>query len=180
MEHSFPAAPNPSRLVAAVVCVGNYSFTASRTDFPPSPFIKCQTAAKHRSKAAPTNGDPRPPREEYRPRPVAITSSSAKARSCAWAAPEDEVETLSTGSWRSTRPRVGGLPIGRIVEVYGPELRQNHLLLGVIAEAQQGGSRLIRSRACARPESMPGWRRQSRRSAVSQPDSARPLNIMER
>ncbi len=67
-----------------------------------------------------------------------------------------KVETLSTGSLAiDLMLGVGGLPKGRIVEIYGPESSgKTTFCLSVIAEAQRPGRarRLHRRRACARPE----------------------------
>ena len=53
-----------------------------------------------------------------------------------------DVETISTGSLAlDVALGAGGLPLGRVVEIYGPESSgKTTLTLEVIAEAQRNGS----------------------------------------
>jgi recombination protein RecA len=63
-----------------------------------------------------------------------------------------EVEAISTGSLGlDIALGVGGLPRGRVVEVYGPESSgKTTLALQTVAEAQKGGRlRFYRCGACA-------------------------------
>lgn len=55
----------------------------------------------------------------------------------------DEVESMSTGSIAIDKAiGVGGLPCGRIVEIYGPEAcGKTTITLGMIAEAQRNGKK---------------------------------------
>ncbi len=54
-----------------------------------------------------------------------------------------DVKTVSTGSFSLDRALgVGGLPLGRVIEVFGPESSgKTTLALNVVAQAQKGGAR---------------------------------------
>ena len=76
--------------------------------------------------------------------------------------PEQNVEVIPTGSLALDMALgIGGLPKGRIVEIYGPESSgKTTLALHVVANAQKKGAwRLHRCRTRARP----GLRPQARR-----------------
>lgn len=54
--------------------------------------------------------------------------------------PNSEVKKISTGSILIDRALGGGLPVGRVIEVYGPEASgKTTLALHAIAQAQRGG-----------------------------------------
>ena len=103
-----------------------------------------KTAAKTiDSKAAPTNGASTPAREKNIDLALsAITKQFGEGSIMRLGSNQKmKVETLSTGSLAiDLALGVGGLPIGRIVEVYGPESSgKTTFCLGVIAEAQRKG-----------------------------------------
>ena len=84
-----------------------------------------------------------------------LKSSSARAPSCAWAkAGVADIQVVSTRSLGiDVALGVGGLPRGRVVEIYGPESSgKTTLTLVVIAEMQKRRRhlRLHRRRARAR------------------------------
>lgn len=85
------------------------------------------------------------------------------------------IPAISTGSLGlDIALGIGGLPKGRIVEIYGPESSgKTTLTLSVIAEAQETGSHLClrRRRARARSRLCRQAGRQRRRPAGSQPDT---------
>jgi recombination protein RecA len=85
-----------------------------------------------------------------------------------------EIETIPTGSLGlDIALGIGGLPRGRVVEIYGPESSgKTTLALQTIAEAQKrAASALHRRRTCARPGLCPQARRRSRDLLISQPDT---------
>ena len=71
-----------------------------------------------------------------------LKSSSARARSSAWAnAASRDIQVIPTGCLDLDMALgVGGLPRGRIVEIYGPESSgKTTVALHVVAEAQKMG-----------------------------------------
>ena len=80
-----------------------------------------------------------------------------------------DVDTVSTGSLGlDIALGIGGLPRGRVVEIYGPEiLRQDHAGAALPGGGAEEGRhlRLHRCRARARPDLCPQARRQCRRPA---------------
>ena len=85
----------------------------------------------------------------------------ARAPSCAWGANEQVVvESIPTGSLAlDLALGIGGVPRGRIIEIYGPESSgKTTLALHIAAEAQKLGGRggLHRRRARPGPHLCPG------------------------
>ena len=71
------------------------------------------------------------------------------------------ISVIPTARWRSTSRWVGGIPRGRVVEVFGPEgSGKTTVCLHVIAEAQNHGG--------SRRSSMPStrWTRRTRSGSV--------------
>ena len=97
------------------------------------------TEREHRSTSCPQQRTARRPSNRPSPR---STGSSERARSCAWAATSARpVEVIPTGSIAlDVALGVGGLPRGRIVEIYGPESSgKTTLTLHAIANVQKQG-----------------------------------------
>jgi recombination protein RecA len=85
-----------------------------------------------------------------------------------------EIETVSTGSLGlDIALGVGGLPRGRIIEIYGPESSgKTTLALHIAGSAEEWRHlRLRRRRTCARSGLCPQAGRRSRDLLISQPDT---------
>ena len=80
-------------------------------------------------------------RKRWRQHWARSKSNSVKAPSCAGEDRSMDVETISTGSLSlDIALGAGGLPMGRIVEIYGPESSgKTTLTLQVVAAAQREG-----------------------------------------
>lgn len=99
--------------------------------------------------------------------------------------PKIEIETISTGSPSlDLALGVGGLPRGRIVEIYGPESSgKTTLALSVIAQAQKGGgtTAFIDMEHALDPEYAKRIGVDTNKLVISQPDSGEDaLNIVEK
>jgi CTP:molybdopterin cytidylyltransferase MocA len=86
-----------------------------------------------------------------------------------------KIDVIPTGALGlGSRPGLGGIPRGRVVEIFGPESSgKTTLMLHVIANAQKAGrpGRLHRRRARPRPGLRQTARGEPRRSPGLQPDS---------
>jgi recombination protein RecA len=112
-----------------------------RSPFNSSPMSKAATTSKSLPAAAPTPGDPAA-RKNVELAMSAITKQFGEGSIMRLGdAHKMKVETLSTGSLAiDLALGVGGLPRGRIVEIYGPESSgKTTFCLSVLAEAQRKG-----------------------------------------